>query len=963
MRVSGSIRRLWPVLLSALLLALSGSMALSAPIADATDDGAILRNEALQCRFTREAGRWRMAMLARADGSAAISIDADPLGLVLYEDAEIAAERFECVNVSAEASGDRAEVVAELVCAEPRITARLTYWLADDEPWLRKRVQLSGDPAVTVDELRLLKGELGVETTGGGQGLPLWVGGNWWVGIEYPLGFAERLDDGIVLRHYPGRTLAQPLVSRTMVIGVAPHGRSARTAFDAYLRRIKRPSRSHLQYNSWYDLRGDEMTVENLLRTAEGFHEHLLEPYGLRMDSFVPDDGWQDPRSVWEPREELYPHGFAPLADGLAAMDMRLGLWMPLTGYSLDMEWAAEQGYEVADNGRYLCLSSPDSFEAMKRATERRIRDGNLAYYKHDFNFLTCTAGGHAHLPTARHSREANLDALLRLLAWERECNPEIFLNVTSAVWLSPWWLQHADTIWMCASDFGYDRTWPQLSRREWAMSYRDAHFHRVYLREGNPTPLSSLMTHGIIKGRRNRLGGPDETLREWADYVAMYFGRGVLLKELYLTPELLSEEQWRAVGTAARWAVDTADVLELTRMFGGDPRRGEPYGFAHWLGDRGVIALRNPNYRAMTLRVPIDEQRGYLGEPGRTFWVRQIYPAHCRLDAMTAGARNELTLPPASVWLIELRPEPWLNTPERPELAAEPNGLRDSARVESVGDGLEVRVSLKGLEGEHRRLEVLTVLRGDVAGFAVEGSLGGETLPIRGSDGEGWRVVALDLLPGMDEAQDLRLHVTAGDTPPMFPPYAELEIWLLGDAVAGHTGPVSDEALPWAIAQGLRRYSVRLLPATDVGRMLRRMNATIGDEEIAQISAARLRLEVFDVNAEEPYAGKQIILNGRPIAQVPANTGRLAAWQEHVIELPTEALGAIKRDNRIVLTNAGGDCYKFRGLTLAVQRPDGEWVIAGPDGGTYSSVGAWLYAEGERFDGDRSPEIMLTLP
>ncbi|MGD9496542.1 MAG: hypothetical protein AB7Y46_09545 [Armatimonadota bacterium] len=39
----------------------------------------------------------------------------------------------------------------------------------------------------------------------------------------------------------------------------------------------------------------------------------------------------------------------------------------------------------------------------------------------------------------------------------------------------------------MCASDFGYDKTFPQLAPREWAMSYRDAHFHGVYLRRATP--------------------------------------------------------------------------------------------------------------------------------------------------------------------------------------------------------------------------------------------------------------------------------------------------------------------------------------------------------------------------------------------------------------------------------------------------------------------------------------------
>ncbi len=936
------------------------------PTARVADTGAVLANDAIRCEFSRVDGHWRLIELARPDGSESVTVAADALSLTLYEGAELSGDAFECVDVVAQDGGDSAELIVTLICAEPRVRATLTYSLSGDEPWLRKRMTLTGDAGVVVDELRLLDGTIGASITGGGMGLPLWVGRSWWLGVEYPRGYAQVGDGRVRLYHYPGRDLAAPLTSKTMVIGVAPPGREARTGFDEYLRAIKRPSRSHLQYNSWYDLRRDEMTPENLLATAAAFHEKLLGPWGLQMNSFVPDDGWQAPQSVWEPRTDLYPEGFAPVARALEALGMRLGLWMPLTGFHLDMDWAAAQGLAVSDRGAWYCLSAPASFEAVKRATARRIRDGHLAYYKHDFNMLACTVEGHGHLPTDRHSREANLDALLALLDWERECDPEIFTNVTSAVWLSPWWLQHCDTIWMCASDFGFDRTFPQLAPREWAMSYRDAHFHRVYVRAGNPTPLASLMTHGIIQGRRNRLGGEEETLREWADYVALYFGRGVLLKELYITPELLDEGRWRVLGSTTRWATENWRALERTRMFGGDPRRGEPYGYAHWLGDRGILALRNPSYRAMTMRVPIDEARGYLGDHTGAFAVRQIYPAHVRLPvALAPGAANELTLPPCSVWLLELRPQAaWAAGAARPEPPTCAPALADSATsVRTDGGTVEVSCDLSGLTEPHARLEAFAVLRGDAQRFEVTGALGETQLPVRTASGDGWVLCSLDLLPHLGEATSLRVSAHATKEPPPFATGTTLELWLIGDAGEREAEDAfGDEHLPWALAQGLRRYSVRLLPVTRLDSPAAGA-ATISDSQLEHIVAAWLRLEVFDVNSEERYAGKQILLNGQPVAEVPANSGQLSAWQEHIIELPAEALPAIARANRVVLTNVGGDCYKFRGLALAVQTAEGVRVVTEPDAGVFSSVVGWRYAEGQAFDGDRSPPVTLTLP
>ena len=62
-------------------------------------------------------------------------------------------------------------------------------------------------------------------------------------------------------------------------------------------------------------------------------------------------------------------------------------------------------------------------------------------------------------------------------------------------------------------------------------------------------------------------------------------------------------------------------------------------------------------------------------------------------------------------------------------------------------------------------------------------------------------------------------------------------------------------------------------------------------------------------------------------------------------------------------LTNAGGDCYKFTGLALAVRTADGAWVETPADAQVRSSVGNWLYTEGEVFKGERSGPLALDFP
>jgi len=60
-------------------------------------------------------------------------------------------------------------------------------------------------------------------------------------------------------------------------------------------------------------------------------------------------------------------------------------------------------------------------------------------------------------------------------------------------------------------------------------MSYRDAHPHKLYAERNTPVLPSAVMTHGIVHGRYQLLGGKEETLRGWSDNVVMYYGRIVV--------------------------------------------------------------------------------------------------------------------------------------------------------------------------------------------------------------------------------------------------------------------------------------------------------------------------------------------------------------------------------------------------------------------------------------------------
>ncbi len=933
----------------------TGSVA-AAPTAVVDGARLILRNDRVQRVLQRDGDSWRTISFARADGADVLAVHSGEFALRLMDGRELGIEDY--VARAAPAIGKRDGAVVVTLDYRPRVAGmpgaptavQVEYWLSDG-PVVRKRVSLAMAAGDAVDRLEVECFRTRLPCDRGGTGEPVFIGSAWFVGLEYP-GSETGAREGMVrLAHFPGlarqdATGEWGLQSKVAVAGVGQPGDPLELGFSDYLATIRRPSRNFMQYNSWYDLRGNELTAANLVAIYEGFQRNLLAPYGLQMDAFVPDDGWQERDSIWLPRAGLYPTGFAPLRDALQARGTRLGIWMPLNGTNLNAAWGAAQGYEKSNRGDFYCLVGPRYNAAIREATRRVITQGNLAYCKHDFNTLRCSAPGHGHLPDDRHGHEANLDAELELLAYERTLNPDIFLNITSSVWLSPWWLMHADSVWMCASDFGFDRTFPQLSPREWEMSYRDAHFYHVYHDERKLVPVSAMMTHGIIQGKLNRLGGPDETLREWADSVVLYYGRGVQLKELYVTPDLLTPPWWEVLGKATRWAVDNCRVLENETMVGGSPRRGEVYGYAHWQGDRGILCLRNPGFAEQTLDVPFDKTVCYRGPVGRPFHGRVVYPYVAALPTgFTAGTPIRLSVPGVSVLVVELS----RGAPEAAAPLTVPALAGGSARA-TVGEQGRATITARVPVPDEamQRCDLYLVVQGPGRAAEFESlRVDGASIRPRRATGDTWALHSLDLRPFRGKTISLAAALPGPGDAPFSSPDVTVAVWLVADRPVT-VRPLPAEHLPPAVAQGFRRQTVQLLAPTELPR--RRQQRALSPADLATIKAARLRIRVFDVNGDPPYRDKFITLNGRQLASVPANRGELSAWQERIIELTPEQLTLLKLRNQLELGNAGGDCYKFAGLTLAVQLADGTWVESSTDAQVHTSVESWLYAEGKTF-------------
>jgi hypothetical protein len=515
----------------------------------------------------------------------------------------------------------------------------LTFSTGRNEPWLRRRITLQScdERTLATDQAALhVRWVLPARPALGGQGLPLWLDDTWFMALENPAGDNVIENGAVTLKQYVGSTFAlTPLALDTLLIGGGVTG-AVRHVFDDYVASMRRPPRSLTLYNTWCHLRGNALTEDAMATTAREVRQ-ALAPFGAVLDVFAIDDGWFNPQSIWQPDHSKLPTGLAGLRARIATNDMHLGLWLPLSGHSLDTGWGVSNGYEALQ--KYFCLSGQRYNAALRQQLATLISAGDIRYFKHDFNYFWCGQTGHGHFPSMQQSVAANVNVEGDVLAYESRLQSNLFLAITTGIWPSPWWLRYADVIWMGGSDHVYNRRLPATFGSSFEMNYRDGALYDLMVVQALPFPLSALMTHGIVDGRHTPYNMRDEPDEPWAHYVMNYLGRGTLMRELYLSPENLSARRWEILARGLRWARALDDCMARARFVLGDPRRGELFGYAGAAGRRAYFSLRNPGLA--NAEVP-------LGDAGASAGVWQIvYPYQEYVNA-TPAAR--LTVPSETV-------------------------------------------------------------------------------------------------------------------------------------------------------------------------------------------------------------------------------------------------------------------------------------------------------------------------
>jgi hypothetical protein len=542
------------------------------------------------------------------------------------------------------------------VCTEfnDPTTAAEVEWcsiLRDGSNYFRQQITIhTGDHPLPITDVRMLQfKDAGARVVGSVKGSPI-ADNTMFFGFEHPLSLSQ-VKNGDVLASLSRTLPMQPHqgIVYSSVVGVAAPGQMRRDFLRYIERERAHPYRPSLQYNTWYDLGYNNRTDETgALNRIHAFGTELTEKRGAIVTSFVFDDGWDNPNSLWG-FNPGFPDGFKKVSDAAEQFHSHIGVWMsPWGGYEqqkLDrIAFGKKHGYEIVSGG--FALSGPKYFAKFQDTCLNMIH----AFGANEFKF---DGTGNADRVFPGSEFDSDFDAMLALIHRLRQVEPNIFINLSTGTYPSPFWLFDTDDIWRGGEDHSF--TGVGTSRQRW-ITYRDSQVYKNIVKAGPLFPINSLMLHGMIYGQYAD-GLKTDPKGDFRDEVETFFGSGTQVQEMYITPSLLSPADWDVLAKGARWSLDNAETLKDVHWIGGDPQQLQVYGWASWSPRNAIIVLRNPSDKPQTFSLDIQTALELPAGSARIYTAHDPWTTSTPALTLHAGDATQIQLRPWEVRTLEATP------------------------------------------------------------------------------------------------------------------------------------------------------------------------------------------------------------------------------------------------------------------------------------------------------------------
>lgn len=361
-----------------------------------------LQDRAISASWTIDHGELRCKSVSNRFTNATLNLDAPVFELLHREGPVVSSSSLKMIGVPAleDVAPDPNSSKAARRIAGRQLSVHLqdpsanmdllwTAILREGTNYIRQEVTIRAlKHALPLAEVHLVDLSLpGAQLSGHAKGSPV-IAGTWFVGFEHPLSHCRVRRDRAscwLSRELPVQ--AGQSVTYSAVIGVT-HPGQLRRDFLSYLELERaHPYRTFLHYNTWYDLGFfDRYNEQQALAEVHAFGEQLTKKRGVKLDSFLFDDGWDDPTTLWK-FNPGFPDGLTKVTAEAAKYNAAPGIWLsPWGGYDGPKEQrlasARAQGFETNEGG--LALSGPKYYRYFRDTCFQMIDKYGVNQFKFD---------------------------------------------------------------------------------------------------------------------------------------------------------------------------------------------------------------------------------------------------------------------------------------------------------------------------------------------------------------------------------------------------------------------------------------------------------------------------------------------------------------------------------------------------------------------------------------------------
>ncbi len=127
----------------------------------------------------------------------------------------------------------------------------------------------------------------------------------------------------------------------------------------------------------------------------------------------------------------------------------------------------------------------------------------------------------------------------------------------------------------------------------------------------------------------------------------------------MYITPSLLTQQNWDDLAEAAKWSRANAETLKDTHWVGGDPAWLQVYGWAAWSPEIGILTLRNPSDKPQSIRLKLADVLQLPAGAAQSYTVKSPWKEDATHTALPLSAEQPhiFELAPFEVLTLEIKP------------------------------------------------------------------------------------------------------------------------------------------------------------------------------------------------------------------------------------------------------------------------------------------------------------------